>query len=89
VFIRPIDLSISTGFAPASDLPVYVVGAVAEIAEACARHGIICAAATPGFRNAEAMRECGVDSRTLGSNAGFLRRGGRRCRHAGAGGASA
>ncbi|WP_256449410.1 aldolase/citrate lyase family protein [Novosphingobium sp. G106] len=75
LFIGPLDLSISMGFGPAMTTPDEVLDAIADIAEACIRHGVICGAASLGPQNAEALRARGVHFLILGSDAGFLRRG--------------
>lgn len=75
LFIGPLDLAISMGFGPAMTTPDEVLDAIADIAEACTRHGVICGGASLGPENAEAMRARGVHFLTLGSDAGFLRRG--------------
>lgn len=75
LFIGPIDLAISMGFGPSLEPPSEVMDAIEAIAAACVRHGVICGAATLGPDNAQAMRARGVTFLTLGSDAGFLRRG--------------
>jgi 4-hydroxy-2-oxoheptanedioate aldolase len=75
LFIGPVDLAISMGLGPSLNPPPEVLDAVAEVASACTRHGVICGAATSGTEAARSMRERGARFLTLGSDAGFLRRG--------------
>lgn len=74
-FIGPVDLAISMGFGPTMSPPAEVMQAIGRIADAAKRAGIICGAATLGPDNAKAVLDMGVGFLTLGSDAGFLRRG--------------
>lgn len=74
LFVGPVDLAISMGFAPSYVLPNAVIEAIKDIVAAAQRHGIIAGAATlPDI--AETMVNIGMRFLTLGADAGFIRRG--------------
>lgn len=75
LFVGPVDLALSLGLGPALVMPDRVLEAIDTVVETCVRHGVIAGCPSLGLHNAKRLSERGVRFITLGSDAGFIRRG--------------
>lgn len=75
LFVGPVDLALALGLGPALQMPDRVFEAIDQVIAACRRHGKISGCAGLGAPNAKQLMERGMQFLTLGSDAGFIRRG--------------
>lgn len=75
LFVGPMDLALSLGLPASFQMHERVFQAIDEIVAVCKRHGKISGCAGLGAQNAKQLMERGVQFLTLGSDAGFVRRG--------------
>lgn len=75
LFVGPVDLALSLGLGAALQMPEQVFAAIGDVIAACARHDRISGCAGLGLVNAKRMVDVGLQFVTLGSDAGYVRRG--------------
>lgn len=75
LFVGPVDLALSLGLGPALVMPDRVLEAIDAVVAACVRHSKIAGCPSLGMDNARILADRGVRFITLGSDAGFIRRG--------------
>ena len=75
LFVGPVDLALSLGLGAALQMPEQVLAAIDKVVAVCRRHGKIAGSAALGAPNAKNLMERGMQFLTLGSDAGFVRRG--------------
>ncbi len=75
LFVGPVDLALSLGLGPALQMPDLVLEAIDKVIAVCRRHGKIAGGAGLGAPNTKLLMERGMQLLTLGSDAGFIRRG--------------
>lgn len=74
LLVGPVDLALSMGLPLSLDMPDAVLDAVGRVADACRKHGLICASVSFGIENAALQLERGVTFLTSGSDSMFMRR---------------
>jgi 4-hydroxy-2-oxoheptanedioate aldolase len=74
LLVGPVDLALSMGLPLSLDMPDGVLDAVGRVAEACRKHGLICASVSFGIENAALQLDRGVTFLTSGSDSMFMRR---------------
>jgi 4-hydroxy-2-oxoheptanedioate aldolase len=74
LLVGPVDLALSLGHPLAREMPPAVLDAVATVAQACAKHGLICASVSFDPDNAAQQLERGVTFLASGSDSLFMRR---------------
>jgi 4-hydroxy-2-oxoheptanedioate aldolase len=74
ILVGPVDLALSMGLGLSPDMPGAVLDAIADVAAACERHGVVCASVALGLANARAQLDRGVRLMTSGADTLFMRR---------------